>query len=55
MEIFRCLGLDREIHAAGNRVSRVFARQRLASSEEKLVIDPETLLDAKPFSPEPFA
>jgi putative polyketide hydroxylase len=55
MEVFRGLGLAGEIRAAGNRVSRVFARQRLASSQEKLVINPETLLDAKPFSPEPFA
>jgi putative polyketide hydroxylase len=49
------LGLAGEVHAAGSRVSRVFARQWLASSEEELILAPETLLDAKPFSPEPFA
>jgi putative polyketide hydroxylase len=55
LEVFRGLGLADEIHAAGNRVSRVFARQWLASAQEMLLMDPETLLDSKPFSPEPFA
>jgi putative polyketide hydroxylase len=54
MEIFRGLGLIDEIRAAGSRVSRIFARQHIASSEEKQVMDPATLLDTKAFSPEPF-
>jgi putative polyketide hydroxylase len=54
MEVFRGLGLAEEIRAAGTRVSRIFARQQLASSEEKMVIDPDTLLDTRELSPEPF-
>ena len=54
MEILRGLGLSAQIHEAGDHVSRVFGRQQLASSQEKLIMDPATLLDTRAFSPEPF-
>jgi putative polyketide hydroxylase len=54
MEVFRGLGLSNEIHAAGARVSRIFARERLASRQQKEVMDPSSLLDTEALSPEPF-
>jgi len=54
LEVFRGLGLSDEIHAAGARASRIFARDRLASSEQKEVMDPASLLDTHALSPEPF-
>jgi putative polyketide hydroxylase len=54
MEVFRGLGLSEEIHRAGAPVSRIFARARLASSTEKTVMDPASLLDTTALSPEPF-
>jgi FAD binding domain len=35
MEVFRGLGLSDRIHAAGARVSRIFSRERLASSNKR--------------------
>jgi putative polyketide hydroxylase len=54
MEVFRGLGLADEIHAAGARVSRIFAREHLASREQKELMDPASLLDTQALSPEPF-
>jgi putative polyketide hydroxylase len=54
MEVFRGLGLSDEIHAAGAHVSRIFARERLVSSQEKELMDPASLLHTEALSPEPF-
>jgi putative polyketide hydroxylase len=54
MEIFRSLGLAGAIHEVGASVSRVFAREHLASKDEKVLLDPGSLLDTTPLSPEPF-
>jgi putative polyketide hydroxylase len=54
MEVFRSLGLSDDIHAAGGHVSRIFAREYLASREEREVLDPASLLNAEALSPEPF-
>ena len=53
MEVFRGLGLADEVHAAGARVSRVFARECLASPEQKELLDPVSLLNTQALSPEP--
>jgi putative polyketide hydroxylase len=45
LEVFRGLGLATRIHDAGAHVSRISARQQLASPEQRLVMDPATLLD----------
>jgi putative polyketide hydroxylase len=54
LEVFRSLGLSEAIHAAGSRVSRIFAREHLASREQKELMDPASLLDTRALSPEPF-
>jgi putative polyketide hydroxylase len=54
MEVFRSLGLSDDIHAAGGHVSRIFAREYLASREEREMLDPASLLNAEALSPEPF-
>src|SRR6266508_465043 len=54
LEVFRGLGLSDEIHAAGAQVSRIFARQHLASREQKELLDTASLLDTRALSPEPF-
>jgi putative polyketide hydroxylase len=54
MEVFRGLGLSDEIHAVGAHASRIFARDRLASREEKEVLNPAALLDTEALSPEPL-
>jgi len=54
LEVFRGLGLTSEIHAASEPVSRLFGRERLASTDQKELLDPASLLDATPFSPEPL-
>lgn len=54
MEVFHGLGLSEEIHRAGAKASRIFARERLTSSTQKLVFDASSLLDTKALSPEPF-
>jgi len=35
MEVFRSLGLSDDIHAAGGHVSRIFAREYLASRKDR--------------------
>ena len=54
LEVFRGLGLSEEVHRAGAQASRIFARERLTSSTQKLVFDASLLLDTKVLSPEPF-
>jgi len=54
MEVFRSLGLSDDIHAAGGHVSRIFAREYLASRKEQEVLDPASLLNTEALSPEPF-
>jgi putative polyketide hydroxylase len=54
LEVFRGLGLSDDIHAAGAQVSRIFARQHLASREQKELLDAASLLDTRALSPEPF-
>jgi 2-polyprenyl-6-methoxyphenol hydroxylase-like FAD-dependent oxidoreductase len=54
MEVLRSLGLSDDIHAAGGHVSRIFAREYLASRREREVLDPASLLKAEALSPEPF-
>lgn len=54
LEVFRGLGLSEEIHAAGAPVSRIFARQHLASREQRELLDTASLLDTRALSPEPF-
>jgi 2-polyprenyl-6-methoxyphenol hydroxylase-like FAD-dependent oxidoreductase len=54
MEVLRGLGLHDEVHAAGEPVSRMFAREYLASREEREITDPASLVDASALSPEPF-
>jgi putative polyketide hydroxylase len=53
LEVFRGLGLASQIRAASAPVSRVFQRERLASPDEKELLDPASLLDATTVSPEP--
>jgi putative polyketide hydroxylase len=54
LEVLRGLGLSEEIRRAGARVSRIFARAHLASQEQRLLLDPSSLLDTGALSPEPF-
>jgi 2-polyprenyl-6-methoxyphenol hydroxylase-like FAD-dependent oxidoreductase len=54
MEVLRGLGLRDVVHAAGGAVSRIFARESLASYEEREITDPTSLLDSSALSPEPF-
>jgi putative polyketide hydroxylase len=53
LEVFRGLGLSKALQAAGAHVSRVFARDHLASSRQKEVLDPASLLQTEQLSPEP--
>jgi 2-polyprenyl-6-methoxyphenol hydroxylase-like FAD-dependent oxidoreductase len=54
MEVLRGLGLSEDVHAAGGHVSRIFAREHLASRKERELMDPGSLLNVEPLSPEPF-
>jgi putative polyketide hydroxylase len=53
LEVFRGLGLTAEIQATGRPVSRVIARRRISSTNQKEMLDPSSLLDATALSPEP--
>jgi 2-polyprenyl-6-methoxyphenol hydroxylase-like FAD-dependent oxidoreductase len=55
LEVFRGLGLGAEVVAASGPISRVFRRERLASTDQKELVDPASLLDTTALSPEPFA
>jgi putative polyketide hydroxylase len=55
LEIFRGLGLEAEVRAAGTRVSRLFRKQSLASSEHEELLDPASLVEhLEEISPEPL-
>jgi putative polyketide hydroxylase len=54
MEVLRGLGLHDAVHAVGGHASRIFAREHLASREEREILDPASLLDTSALSPEPF-
>jgi len=55
LEIFRGLGLEAEVRAAGTRVSRVFRKQSLASSEQEELLDPSMLFEhLEAISPDQF-
>src|SRR6266536_4032276 len=45
MEVFRGLGLEAEVSAAGTHVSRIFRKESLASSEQQEILDPAQLVD----------
>jgi putative polyketide hydroxylase len=56
LEIFRGLGLEAEIRAAGAPVSRLFRKSSLAVTEHEELLDPTSLVDhLEDISPEPFA
>src|SRR6266566_5939012 len=56
LEVFRGLGLEEEVRAAGARASHVFLKETLASPEQKELLDPSGLQppDLAEISPEPF-
>lgn len=56
LEIFRGLGLDAQVRAAGKRVSRMFRKQSLAASEQEELLDPISLVEhLDEISPEPLS
>src|SRR5579884_3506298 len=56
LEVFRGLGLDAQVHAAGKRVSRMFRKQSLAASEQEELLDPISLIEhLDEISPEPLS
>lgn len=55
LEIFRGLGLSAAVHAAGSKMSSVYRKQTLASTEQEELLDPTTLVEhVEEISPEPF-
>ena len=55
LEIFRGLGLEAEIHAAGTRVSRLFRKSSLAATEQEELLDPLSLVThLEEITPEPL-
>jgi putative polyketide hydroxylase len=56
LEVFRGLGLEEEVRATGDHMSRVFLKSSLASSEEKEILDTSgfTPPGMEKISPEPF-
>src|SRR5262249_33728551 len=55
LEVFRGLGLEAKVIAAGTKISRVFSRSTLASGEQEELIDPNSLLQGlEKVSPEPL-
>ena len=55
LEIFRGLGLEAEVRAAGTRVSRLFRKPSLASSEQEELLDPLSLVaHLEEITPEPL-
>src|SRR5579884_1329959 len=59
LEVFRGLGLEEEVHAAGDHVSRSFLKETLASPEQKEIpaLNVEAMIppNQQELSPEPFA
>lgn len=56
LEVFRGLGLEQEVRAAGDHMSRVFLKSSLASSEEKEILATSSFVpeNMEKISPEPF-
>src|SRR5437588_878697 len=55
LEVFRGLGLQAEVHAAGTRVTRMFRKQSLASNRHEELLDPASLVEhLEGVSPEPL-
>ncbi len=55
MEVFRGLGLDAQVRAAGAPISRMFRKQSLAASEQEELLNPATLVEhLEEVSPEPL-
>jgi putative polyketide hydroxylase len=55
MEVFRGLGLEAEVRAAGAPISRMFRKQSLAASEQEELLNPVALVEQlEEISPEPF-
>src|SRR6266487_6406837 len=55
LEVLRGLGLEAEVRAAGTRVSQVFRKQSLASSEQEELLDPSMLFEhLEAISPDQF-
>jgi len=45
MEVFRGLGLDEQVRAAGAPISRMFRKHNLAASEQEELLNPATLVE----------
>src|SRR5689334_6744207 len=57
IEIFRGLGLGKQVHAAGSRMSRMFRKETLACDEEEELLNPIELAadtDLAQLTPEPL-
>ncbi len=56
LEVFRGLGLEEELHAAGSRVTHSYLKETLASPEQKEVLNVDALTppNQQEISPEPF-
>ena len=55
MEVFRGLGLDAQVRAAGAPISRMFRKRSLAASEQEELLNPATLVEhLEEISPEPL-
>ncbi len=55
LEVFRGLGLEAEVRAAGAPISRMFRKQSLAASEQEELLNPVALVEQlEEISPEPF-
>jgi putative polyketide hydroxylase len=56
LEVFRGLGLEGEVHAAGDRVTHSYLKETLASPEQKEILNVDALTppNQQEISPEPF-
>ena len=55
MEVFRALGLEEQVRAAGAHISRMFRKRNLAAVEQEELLNPITLVEhLEEISPEPF-
>jgi putative polyketide hydroxylase len=55
LEVFRGLGLEAEVHAAGAPITRMFRKQSLAATEQEELLNPVALVEhLDEISPEPF-
>lgn len=55
MEVFRGLGMNAQVRAAGAPMTRMFRKHSLAANEQEELLDPATLVEhVEEISPEPF-